>query len=182
MSSRLPEFADPWRLCEQGKVFPGRVALAALGRLAPLLVDPAGEAVFELRFERDNGRNRHVRGRVQASLALECQRCLGPMNLDVDASFDLVLVRGLEEAERLADEFEPLLVENDQIIPMELVEDELLLAIPASPLHPPSECSMDLTAVNALVDDVPESTAQTDERDNPFAALADWQGRPNKPD
>jgi Predicted metal-binding, possibly nucleic acid-binding protein len=166
MLSQLPEQADPRRLCEQGKRYEGRVALQDLARLAPLLTSTEGEAAFTLAFDHDETKRPRVRGTVRAELQLCCQRCLQSMPLVVDAAFQLSPVSGPEEAERLPAEYEPLLLDERLLHPMDLVEDELILAIPPAPRHAAADCGVDMADYRQ--EPVPEAPQR---EENPFAAL-----------
>ena len=173
MLSLLPDYADPLRLCALGKAYEGAIPLADLPRLAPLLTSTEGEAAFVLAFERDARRRPTVRVRVKARLPVQCQRCLGSMMLDVDADSLLVVVSGPDEAERLPDGLDPLLVENGKLELRSVIEDELILAIPPAPVHRPEDCGVRLGDINAG----PEQgdVAVDKGPPNPFAALADWK-------
>jgi len=170
MLSLLPDFADPVRLCGLGKVYEGAIALADLPRLAPLLASPEGEAAFVLAFSMDEKRRPSVRVKVQARLVIECQRCLGPMWHDVDSESSLAVVAGPDEAERLDDDVDPLLVEDGQLELRSLVEDELILAIPPAPMHEADECEVELASVN--VSDTAAAEIEDEDEPNPFAVLA----------
>jgi uncharacterized protein len=172
MLSLLPDYADPWRLCALGKAYEGAVPLADLPRLAPLLTSTEGEAAFVLAFGTDSDRRPTVQVRVRASLALQCQRCLGSVQLAVDAETTLVIVSGPEEAERLSDDVDPLLVEDRKLALRSVIEDELILAVPPAPVHRHAECAVDLDTVNA--EDAAQPGTPAEESENPFAALADW--------
>ena len=172
MLSLLPDYADPLRLCALGKVYEGRIPLAELPRLAPLLTSTEGEAAFVLAFGKDDEQRPKVDVRISARLAIQCQRCLGEMIEAVKAESRLVVVSGPDEAERLPDELDPLLVEDERIVLRSLVEDELILAIPAAPMHPVEECQVDLRKLNAADEVVPAAEADDVSAENPFAALA----------
>jgi len=173
MLSLLPDYADPLRLCALGKAYEGAIPLADLPRLAPLLTSTEGEAAFVLAFERDAERRPTVRVRVRARLPVQCQRCLGSMMLDVDADALLGVVSGPDEAERLPDELDPLLVEDGRLELRSVIEDELVLAIPPAPVHRPEECGLRLADINASPADA--SLAVDERPPSPFAALADWK-------
>jgi len=134
-----PDRVDPWRFAELGRELTGRVVLAGLARLARSLVS-GGEADYELRFDRNADGRAVVEGHVAAELHVRCQRCLGPMVVAVDSRFALAFVRGLDEANALPDRYEPAWSEDGLVRPIDLVEDELILCLPAVPLHPEGEC------------------------------------------
>lgn len=168
--SRVPDYLDPWRAAEQGRRLEGTIALAELPRVVDLLINPEGGGRFELEFFRDDKRRSCVRGRVTATLELRCQRCLGPLAFQVDATLLLGLVQGFDEAERLPEEYDPLIVEDDRVRPAELVEDELILALPQVPMHAPHEACADGAMRQAPVD-APAGEPGEEEADNPFQVL-----------
>ena len=173
MLSLLPDFADPTRLCALGKAYEGAIPLADLPRLAPLLTSTEGEAAFALAFRMDADGRPMVQVKVRASLPVQCQRCLDTMIHEVDSMSRLVVVSGPEEAERLPDDLDPLLVGDDRVALRSLLEDELLLAMPTAPRHRSEDCKVKLDEVNAQ----PDQQAEPVEGDaeHPFAALADWK-------
>jgi uncharacterized protein len=164
MSPTLPELIDVQRAADSGTELAGRVPLAALPRLREVLLDPQGEAEYRLEFSRDEARRAVVLGEVRASLTLRCERCLGPMHHQVASEVSLALVSGLDEAERLPDRYDPLLLGDSRQRPLELIEDELLLALPQIPLHGGDECSAQAPEAT------PESAPQS-----PFAVLEAWR-------
>jgi uncharacterized protein len=89
------------------------------------------------------------------------------MLLPVQVSFCLSPVSGPVEAESLPDEYDPLMLEDALLHPIDLIEDELILAIPPAPRHPEVECAVKL----ADYQDEPEVETPGAE-DNPFAVLA----------
>ena len=134
-----PDRVDPWRFAELGKELRGRVGSMGLARLAPSLVG-GGDAVYRLRFGLDADGRAIMEGDVTAELHVQCQRCLGAMAVPVDSRFALAFVRGLDEANALPDRYEPAWSEDGLVRPIDLVEDELILCLPAVPLHPEGGC------------------------------------------
>lgn len=169
--SSPPDFLDPWRAAEQGKHFEGAIALSLLPRLSGLLVSAEGEARFELEFFRDEKRRSCVRGKVAARLKLRCQRCLEAVEYEVESRLLLGLVQGLDEAERLPDEYDPLMVENDRFQPADLVEDELILGLPQVPMHTPPDACGD-QAARLASEQASSDEPGAENPDNPFRVLA----------
>lgn len=167
MSSRLPQRVDPWHLADQGRVLEGSYAFAEMHRLAPLLAAADGKASFRLGFEHDGDRRAVVRVAVDAVLPLICQRCLEPLDHEVHSRGMLGIVASIEEAERLPGSYESLLVMEDSVRPLEIVEEELLLAIPAVPRH---EAHCAPSGPTARSHDGAASAS-------PFAVLAGLRGR-----
>ena len=169
--SRVSDYLDPWRAAERGRRLEGTIALAELPRVVDMLIHPQGGVRFDFEFFRDDKHRACVRGRVVATIELCCQRCMEPMAFQVDAALLLALVKGFDEAERLPDEYDPLIVEDDRVRPLDLVEDELILALPQVPMHAPHEACAEGTMQQALTV-APVAEPEGDEADNPFQVLA----------
>ncbi|MCZ2498325.1 DUF177 domain-containing protein [Xylophilus sp. Kf1] len=107
----------------------------------------------------------HLAG--STSLPMTCQRCLTPV--DVPVAFETVFrfVADEKTAEAQDDESEEDLLVLRRDFPLdELIEDELLLALPPVPLH--DVCPV---ALPTVVEDA-EFAAAEEERGHPFAILA----------
>ena len=71
-------------------------------------------------------------------------------------------------AEELSPEYEPLFVEDEPLHLADIVEDELILALPAVAMHPESEC----TGAQHPSRDGEEESQPAEAKPNPFAVLA----------
>lgn len=180
LSNALPEFVDPLRLAETRQVLKGQVAVAVMPRLMAALdiSSPArGEVDVDLAFGVDGQGVRRVLGSLHAELDAICQRCLQPMILPLHVNIALGIVRALDEAEHLPDEYEPLVLasatEGQSLAA--IIEDELLLALPVAPLHEEAQCTARTTILDAnIVEDLPPEGKR-----RPFAVLAGAFGNKN---
>lgn len=135
MTERLPDFIDPLALIKKQADLRGTVPLALMPRVVESVMAAAGEVDIELHFRREEGVPT-VSGRVAAELTLQCQCCLEPMSFRVDSQVKLGVVATLEEANLLPESHEPLLIgDSPQVRLLDIVEDELLLALPIIPQH-----------------------------------------------
>lgn len=160
----LPDKIDPWRLAAESGRLEGALALAALPRLAAALNETGGVVTVALVAGIDRQGVRFIKGVLQTGVDLVCQRCLGPLRWPLDVAVSLALVRDEAEADRLPEEYEPLWVAGGSVCVADLVEDELLLALPLIPRHDDvDEC----TANGYRTPDAPDTRD-----DQPFATLA----------
>lgn len=136
--------------------------MTAMPRLVELSLDRRGVVDAELSFDVGAGEGlRQMRGRVRAELHVTCQRCLEPMTLVLEIEPRLILLRP-GEREELAQQEDALVV--TRAVPLsELVEDELLLAMPMIPKHALAQCP--------AKGRVGQSEPAPPTRGNPFAAL-----------
>lgn len=107
-----------------------------------------------------------LRCEVEATLKLRCQRCLERLDYQVDANVLSAFVSGIDEERRLPQRYDPLLVSDIPIRPADLIEDELLLALPQIPMHERDLCAMHVEDVAAA----PERPGGA----SPFAVLAEF--------
>ena len=157
----LPERVEPLGLADVGRSFRGKLPVRCFERLAPLLHSNEGDLAVRLEFRLDERRIRTVKGTVEGELNLVCQRCLNQLRFPVDLKFSLGVVSSEAEIDRLPDGYEPLLVSGESIPTRALVEDEVLLAIPAIPVH---EDGMGGCETGYRNPEIPE-------KENPFAVL-----------
>jgi uncharacterized protein len=169
MSQRLPEQIEPFRLAEQGRIYKGQLPITKMKRLASLLADDAGIVDVELEFAVDESGQANVVGRIQSQVNMICQRCMEPMVIPVDAVVSLGIVATERQAEELASQYEPLMVEDEWASMTDLVEDELILALPAVPMHDPAQCAV--KPVETPVEQPQSVETGEKKRDNPFAVL-----------
>ena len=135
MADRLPEWFDPREFVEKKRRIKGKVPLGAMDRVRDALLSTEGVANLDLVFHRQ-GRVAAVVGRVEADLVLRCQCCLGALAWPVRSEVSLGVVASLDEADRLPEEFDALVVApGSEVALAEIVQDELVLAIPPIPQH-----------------------------------------------
>lgn len=164
MSANVPESLDAWRMVTARKRLDGQVSLAQLTRLQGLLVDAEGQCRYALEFGRDETlRVAYFDLTLETALPLTCQRTLQRYLHPVSMVQRFGLIRDEADEAGLPEGYEALQVAEDgQLKPVDLVEDELVLAVPLVPVSPGSE---------AIERDW-EATAEEVAKVNPFAALA----------
>lgn len=98
---------------------------------------------------------------------LQCQRCMQPADIAVQTERAFRFVKDEATAEALDDESdEDVLVLAPYFDAHELIEDELLMALPMVPMHDVCPVDIKLESATQDFDDAPT------EKVNPFAALA----------
>ncbi|WP_426689305.1 YceD family protein [Rhodanobacter ginsengiterrae] len=145
--------------------FEGTLPVATMPRLCEALADTEGLLHFELDFGRDELGISYVDVRATASLNLLCQRTLEPFALPVTVDTRLGLIRLERDEAGLPPDCEPLLVAEDgRLNPRDVIEDELLLALPLVPVNP------DSSLPDEVISQEPETSGEG-QRENPFAVL-----------
>ncbi|NNC55026.1 MAG: hypothetical protein HKO07_04805 [Pseudomonadales bacterium] len=166
-----------------GSSLNGSIALAALPRLSGAVLAASEPFAVAIDFAENEFGKRTLKVRIDGTVALECQRCLKPVDVAVTADSNLTVVAHDEEARARLRDLDPLIVEGDELEVFALIEDELLMALPIIALHPQPDCAgpgNELGASASAVSQGSDESAQVqpgEQRENPFAVLRDLKQR-----
>lgn len=162
MPSDLSQAINPLRLAKSRERIEGCLRLDSFDRVKAELIEDSGSLDYSLTFDFDDSGTCVIECKINGKLTLECQRCLQAVVIEIDKHSLLGVVKDKAEIDSLAVEYEPLQLNEETISAEQLIEDELLLSLPLSPLHKDSECSGKkiLEQINA------------DAKPQPFAVLA----------
>jgi uncharacterized protein len=146
--------------------FEGDIQFADLKRLRSLLylegADTQQQKVtLSFEFLRSEYEIPMLVGHLQTSLELECQRCLQPLDFPLELDFSLLIDASDEIVQHSSED--TLYSDDGWIDIVEVVEDELILAIPLVAMHENRACNSSWPAS--------EITTETTRTENPFAVL-----------
>ncbi len=164
MSAAFPETVDAWRMVASTRHFHGSLPIAALPRLCESLANPAGQLRYELEFGRDGLGVAFLAMRVEGALSLICQRTLEAFEWPVSMSAQLGLIRHEADESGLPPGYEALLVGEGELRLSDVIEDELMLALPIVPTKPGADDAEEIVYST--------ENAEARAREHPFAALA----------
>jgi DUF177 domain-containing protein len=117
------------------------IPLAELPRVSRELSGADGEAAGKVRFSRQLGQA-VADLEVAARPEVICQRCMQPMRWPVQVKSRIALVSDYDAADRVPEGLEVFLVEGDSVSVRDLVDEEVLLALPHVARHEEdSECA-----------------------------------------
>lgn len=163
----LPTKVDAIKFCQQGIQISGFLPLIGLHRLAHELQVDDGKVFACLFLNIDEQSRKTVTGRVEAVLPVTCQRCLGRMEVVVTSEVALGLVWSDDQAARLPRYLDPILMASEELSIEDVIEDELLLALPLVAMHESGVCEVPGSSkATLLIDNFAE------EKVNPFQVLA----------
>jgi uncharacterized protein len=161
----LPQHINMLRLSEQTAPFHGSLLIKNMPRLAPSLYSDEGEAVVDLGLGTDEEGTRFCRVQLSAEVVLQCQRCMEPFKYGITSDFLHGVVSSEREAETLAEQYEPVIVQDGQLMVQDMIEDELILKMPIVPMHPDVECKVKLPVIDSI------SAKEEEAEKNPFHVL-----------
>lgn len=183
MLRELKRLVNPWLLARQSRELVGSVPVASMDRLLALLASPDGEVRFRFRFQPGD----EVGGEEQAfadlhvatDLWLSCQRSLEPFEMSVAHDARLAFFASEADLALCPEDREPVLVERRQMPLLQLVEDEVILALPivaVNPQAPPIEVDSGGTLTSeddrgTSAEERADDDDEQEERNQPFANL-----------
>jgi uncharacterized protein len=179
----MPMEIDAFELTRAGLSLEGCAAVESLGRLSSLLASREGEVAWRI----DGWRQRDAAGveqlqlrlRASATVGLPCGRCLGVVHWPLAIDRGFLLATSEAEAARLDDAEEELdvLVASRQFLPMELLEDEAILALPPASSH--AECDRPEVLERSAGSGQRPTSADGSAPPSPFAALQSLKRKPS---
>ena len=161
----LPRTCNPDLLASRGARLCGALPASGLRRLLGAVDHAVGPVRATLDFERDEAGLARIAGRLEVPIQLTCQRCLAPLEVLLNARVDILVVHSEKETERCGQGREVAQMQGDSLLLHEMIEEELILALPMHASHPRGSCSSPT---------IPSSPSAASEAppSNPFAALA----------
>jgi uncharacterized protein len=146
------------------------IPLDELPRVSHELSGTEGDAAGSVRFSRQLGQA-VADLQVSAQPEVVCQRCMQPMRWPVTVKSRIALVSDYDAADRVPEGLEVFLVEADSVSVRDLVDEEIMLALPHVARHAEgSECAgraMRLPGQEA------EAAEASPEVQKPFAQLGE---------
>ena len=168
MRQQLPKEIDPFRFAQNGRELEGEVALASLSRLADSLHGNDGVVKVSMRFDIDQTGTPFMQGHFETTLSLTCERCMQELKWPLEVNTLLGLVRHEKLTASLADQYEPWVIDDTEMVdPASVVEDELILALPLVPKH-----DYDCLPEEAWFSGDKEVEEKPEKPESPFAVLS----------
>lgn len=150
---------DAFKFAADGRRLEGRISLAECSRLVEMTTSAEGEIAYVLAGAQGDDGKWQFELELSGTLRLVCQRCLTEMAWPFELASTLLLVRPGEEIpeDELEDDTRDAIEVQPDLDVKQLVEDEILLAVPIVLRH--ERCEAPLPSGGAT-------------KESPFAALS----------
>ena len=169
-TNTLPQFVDPRRLVGKGATLNGHIDLVLCDRLAGAVMAISQPIVANLLFYIEDRGRKAVHVKSSAMVQVSCHRCLRTMPLQLECDTILGIVWTEEEASTLPKELDPWIVTEDEGDIAQLIEDELLLALPFVIYHDENDIACK-TLVNSSASKREPNNKENNLQESPFEAL-----------
>lgn len=161
----LPAQIDPRKLALQGIALEGEIAAKDLNRLDVSVEAISGALNVSLQFSLDESRQTMVSGKASVCVDVVCQRCLDLVNIEINADIALQVVWSEDQLANVAPGYEAWIVVDKIADLHDVIEDEILLALPIVNYHKIEDCTGSALNLKANTD-LEEATV-----DSPFSVL-----------
>ncbi len=145
----------------QNSLLSGSFRLSKLPRLGSLVVSTEADLTVTFEFTTDEYRHPSIKGHIDTELLVECQRCLEPMVYPIDLDFHLLIDATEEDVESF--QIDTVLTDEGYLDVFEVIEDELILALPLISVHEEPDCNKHWQSAS--------NEEVVVEKNNPFAVL-----------
>ncbi|RUO79416.1 23S rRNA accumulation protein YceD [Pseudidiomarina taiwanensis] len=164
---RIPIMVDPVKAAGKQLSYDGLVPSAALERFRDLLLESCNDVEVTLNFAVDAQGVKYFNGVAAVAVTVACERCQQPMDLAVHAEFAYAPITKRQQADDIPAQYEPIeLNELGEVNLHQVVEDELILAMPVVVKHAPEDCQIKADDMQwGEIDETAEAES------NPFAVL-----------
>lgn len=165
---KLPVEVDPFRAAKRRLDYEGYLTVSQMPRLAESTLNVNRDADVRLSFAIDPQGLTVLTGKVETEVELECQRCGEGFNQHLVAEFQYSPVCDEAQMEQFPDAYEPLELDENGVFRLhQLLEDELLLAMPLIAKHELADCKV--SQQERVFGKIAPEEEQT--QPNPFAVL-----------
>ncbi len=137
----LPKELDPVKAAKAHQSFEGKLPFAKCERLQELALS-GSEIAYKWSFFLNQKSQSLAELTLSGAFQLKCQRCEKPMHFELDTFIAMQVVETEIQAEKLPLEVQPLMLNQEHLCnTLEILEDELILALPMIPMHEEKDCS-----------------------------------------
>lgn len=155
---------DVRKLARKAVLIEWQLDLDDLPRVRDAVLSASDKVAVKLQFDRNEEGRFIITGAITAGVQLTCQRCLEAVDFAVDIDVDVVIVWDEIEANALARHKEAFIAQDEANL-LELIEEEILLAIPYIAYH--ESCD----GVEGYKPEPEMQPDQSESKENPFKVL-----------
>jgi len=146
MSRDYPDWINTDKAAQAKRIYRSRVRGEELRRLDGLIVEGEGSEIeFEIAFDLDEQRQVVADVETHGKVCLQCQRTLKTFRQAVRSQSRVAIVADERQEAQLPADYEVRLCPDQRLEVLDLVGEEVLLALPLVPVDPDSEPLPDQT-------------------------------------
>lgn len=126
---------DPLRLASESSTFDEYFPVLELPRFSAAIINPKGELHYSFSFSMAEEGYCYIRMQAKADVELVCQRCLNKYSQKISVDYVVKVTKSLSNISHLQEKEDFVVLDEGKIYLKDLLEDELLLALPIVGKH-----------------------------------------------
>lgn len=166
----IPDYVDAKKIFTQQAVITGKLPVAKFERFSDLLANTSGFVEISLKFFLNEDFRRVISGDLRGDVQVLCQRCLESTTITLEDRFQLALVESESQADKLPKDLEPWLCTDTRLVLADVVEEQLILAMPIVSYHK-DNCTQNELLKSALPKEEEPKSLDKPDKQSPFAIL-----------
>ncbi|MEL0638389.1 MULTISPECIES: YceD family protein [Marinomonas] len=173
LNDLLPKYFDPRKYAHHESAIEGYLHLNQLKELSAVLASDEGDAYIHLDFRVDEDRRYIATGILKATVQAVCQRCMEAVPQELSIDLSLAFVYDEDHAKNIPSDYDPVVMTDGDVILADMVEQEIILALPIVAYHEESGCNPTAVKYASSTDDAPDD----EQKPNPFSILANLKAK-----
>ncbi len=131
----LPQFVSPRTLACKKVCLSGFFPLSHIQTIQSIVMDKPGRLAVEVSSFEDDSHLSILKVAIKGWIMMSCERCAQPVKIQLDAVSQLVCVNTDEQAKKVLNDYEPVIVHDEKLDLYALIEEEFWLSLPLIPQH-----------------------------------------------
>lgn len=169
LNTKLPRYIEPYKLADHKGRISGALPEHWFERAKKDLLHSIQSVHADLIFDRDEEGRRVVIGQIVLQAEQLCQRCLQPMQIELELSLNYGLVFHEQMGEQLPAHLDAWqVVPDEKVDVLPIIEDEIILSVSEFAMHDPGQCNIKKQFLGGSTDD---KNSKAVEKENPFSIL-----------
>lgn len=169
-SGPIPARVNHRKLATEKRKIEGTLSPKLLERFSEAIIKAEGDVEVQLSFRKGRKRSGLMVGKAKVEVSLECQNCMQPFSLPIEATYRHQLFEDPDQLQTLEDHEDGIVCSSEMVSTVDLIEDELLLSLPMVARHETGGCP----EKDSQIEDYQlEDTNESGETYKPFAGLAE---------
>ena len=132
----------PYRWAIRNECYKAQLASLKLERFNDCVIKAAPHVSVILEFSINHQKLCQVTGHLETTVWLECQRCQEPMMQAIQIDLDMCIVQSEQALKKLSTKQDVYVMTAPDISIEELIEDDLIVALPLLPKHQDCQIKM----------------------------------------
>lgn len=140
----------PYRWAVRDECYEARLASSKFERFSSCAIKVASYIKVALEFSINHQKLCQVKGHLETTVWLECQRCQEPIMQAIQVDLDMCIVQSEQTLTKFSTKEDVFVMDAPDISIEELIEDDLIIALPLLPKHQNCQIKMPEVSISQV--------------------------------